>query len=170
MQIDLKGWGVGYVSSFQQHCLLQMLNSVAGEILLEMAHFSLYQLCCVCLVHCVTGYSFLSILSFARFSGLLFDCIPVVLLYNLQKNCVMKCTVESISVYAESNRNNKEVFNLSRSCLLNICARVVQNRPNDLTFIRSYDRTRHGTDLKMNLKLCKNPRGYKTDFEPTQNT
>lgn len=30
MQIDLKGWGVGYVSAFQQHCLLQMLNSVAG--------------------------------------------------------------------------------------------------------------------------------------------
>ncbi|KAL1532249.1 Protein ENHANCED DISEASE RESISTANCE 2, variant 2 [Salvia divinorum] len=30
MQIDLKGWGLGYVSSFQQHCLLQMLNSVAG--------------------------------------------------------------------------------------------------------------------------------------------
>lgn len=30
MQIDLKGWGVGYFSSFQQHCLLQMLNSVAG--------------------------------------------------------------------------------------------------------------------------------------------
>lgn len=30
MQLDLKGWGVGYVSSFQQHCLLQMLNSVAG--------------------------------------------------------------------------------------------------------------------------------------------
>ncbi|XAR70714.1 hypothetical protein NMG60_11027674 [Bertholletia excelsa] len=30
MQIDLKGWGVGYVASFQQHCLLQMLNSVAG--------------------------------------------------------------------------------------------------------------------------------------------
>ncbi|CAA0838822.1 Protein ENHANCED DISEASE RESISTANCE 2 [Striga hermonthica] len=30
MQIDLKGWGVGYMSSFQQHCLLQMLNSVAG--------------------------------------------------------------------------------------------------------------------------------------------
>ncbi|XP_059287200.1 protein ENHANCED DISEASE RESISTANCE 2 isoform X3 [Lycium ferocissimum] len=30
MQIDLKGWGVGYISSFQQHCLLQMLNSVAG--------------------------------------------------------------------------------------------------------------------------------------------
>lgn len=30
MQIDLKGWGVNYVSSFQQHCLLQMLNSVAG--------------------------------------------------------------------------------------------------------------------------------------------
>nr|KAJ0217809.1 hypothetical protein LSAT_V11C300140160 [Lactuca sativa] len=28
--IDLKGWGVDYVSSFQQHCLLQMLNSVAG--------------------------------------------------------------------------------------------------------------------------------------------
>ncbi|KAI3468558.1 hypothetical protein Pfo_025221 [Paulownia fortunei] len=30
IQIDLKGWGVGYISSFQQHCLLQMLNSVAG--------------------------------------------------------------------------------------------------------------------------------------------
>ncbi|XP_039060423.1 protein ENHANCED DISEASE RESISTANCE 2-like [Hibiscus syriacus] len=30
MHIDLKGWGVGYISSFQQHCLLQMLNSVAG--------------------------------------------------------------------------------------------------------------------------------------------
>ncbi|XP_043808450.1 protein ENHANCED DISEASE RESISTANCE 2 isoform X3 [Manihot esculenta] len=30
MQIDLKGWGVGYISSFQQHCLLQMLNSVSG--------------------------------------------------------------------------------------------------------------------------------------------
>ncbi|GAB4834810.1 Protein ENHANCED DISEASE RESISTANCE 2 [Ancistrocladus abbreviatus] len=30
MQIDLKGWGVGYISSFQQQCLLQMLNSVAG--------------------------------------------------------------------------------------------------------------------------------------------
>ncbi|XVE65385.1 hypothetical protein DITRI_Ditri07aG0176400 [Diplodiscus trichospermus] len=30
MQIDLKGWAVGYISSFQQHCLLQMLNSVAG--------------------------------------------------------------------------------------------------------------------------------------------
>nr|CCH47229.1 hypothetical protein [Lupinus angustifolius] len=30
MQIDLKGWGVGYMSSFQQHCLRQMLNCVAG--------------------------------------------------------------------------------------------------------------------------------------------
>ncbi|KAI4314550.1 hypothetical protein L6164_027446 [Bauhinia variegata] len=30
MQIDLKGWCVGYIQSFQQHCLLQMLNSVAG--------------------------------------------------------------------------------------------------------------------------------------------
>ncbi|XP_047325378.1 protein ENHANCED DISEASE RESISTANCE 2-like isoform X2 [Impatiens glandulifera] len=30
MQIDLRGWGVGYISSFQQHCLLQMLNRVAG--------------------------------------------------------------------------------------------------------------------------------------------
>ncbi|KAF5938765.1 hypothetical protein HYC85_023024 [Camellia sinensis] len=30
IQIDLKGWGVGYISAFQQHCLLQMLNSVAG--------------------------------------------------------------------------------------------------------------------------------------------
>ncbi|KAL6349695.1 hypothetical protein AAG906_041102 [Vitis piasezkii] len=30
MQIDLKGWGAGYISSFQQHCLLQMLNRVAG--------------------------------------------------------------------------------------------------------------------------------------------
>ncbi|KAL2901258.1 Protein ENHANCED DISEASE RESISTANCE 2 [Bienertia sinuspersici] len=26
MQIDLKGWGVGYLSSFQQHCLLQVLT------------------------------------------------------------------------------------------------------------------------------------------------
>ncbi|KAL8054056.1 hypothetical protein ABFS82_05G115100 [Erythranthe guttata] len=30
IQIDLKGWGVGYISSFQHHCLLQMLNCVAG--------------------------------------------------------------------------------------------------------------------------------------------
>ncbi|XP_057832754.2 protein ENHANCED DISEASE RESISTANCE 2 [Cryptomeria japonica] len=30
MQIDLKGWGVSYFPRFQQHCLLQMLNSVAG--------------------------------------------------------------------------------------------------------------------------------------------
>ncbi|XP_072993927.1 protein ENHANCED DISEASE RESISTANCE 2-like [Typha latifolia] len=30
MQIDLKGWGMNFVPSFQQHCLLQMLNSVAG--------------------------------------------------------------------------------------------------------------------------------------------
>jgi hypothetical protein len=30
MQIDLKGWAVGYHPSFQQHCLLQVLNSVAG--------------------------------------------------------------------------------------------------------------------------------------------
>ncbi|XP_010518854.1 PREDICTED: protein ENHANCED DISEASE RESISTANCE 2-like [Tarenaya hassleriana] len=30
MQLDLKGWGVGYLPAFQQHCLLQMLNSVAG--------------------------------------------------------------------------------------------------------------------------------------------
>ncbi|KAG0473280.1 hypothetical protein HPP92_015137 [Vanilla planifolia] len=30
MQVDLKGWGVGYFSAFQQYCLLQMLNSVAG--------------------------------------------------------------------------------------------------------------------------------------------
>ncbi|WOL17425.1 protein ENHANCED DISEASE RESISTANCE 2-like [Canna indica] len=30
MQIDLKGWFVRYFPSFQQHCLLQMLNSVAG--------------------------------------------------------------------------------------------------------------------------------------------
>jgi hypothetical protein len=30
IQIDLKGWGVGYLPSFQQHCLLHMLNSVAG--------------------------------------------------------------------------------------------------------------------------------------------
>ncbi|KAM7251184.1 hypothetical protein ACFE04_023067 [Oxalis oulophora] len=30
MQIDLKGWAVGYLPSFQQHCLLQVLNSVAG--------------------------------------------------------------------------------------------------------------------------------------------
>lgn len=32
MQIDLKGWGVNYISYFQQHCLLQMLNSVAGKL------------------------------------------------------------------------------------------------------------------------------------------
>ncbi|KAG6397171.1 hypothetical protein SASPL_143336 [Salvia splendens] len=31
MQIDLRGWGAGYFSSFQQHCLLQMLNSVAAK-------------------------------------------------------------------------------------------------------------------------------------------
>ena len=31
LQIDLKGWGAGYISSFQQHCLLQVLNSVAGK-------------------------------------------------------------------------------------------------------------------------------------------
>ncbi|KAG0452946.1 hypothetical protein HPP92_025340 [Vanilla planifolia] len=30
MQIDLKGWGVSYLPTFQQRCLLQMLNSVAG--------------------------------------------------------------------------------------------------------------------------------------------
>ncbi|CAA7406505.1 unnamed protein product [Spirodela intermedia] len=30
MQIDLMGWGVGYLPSFQQRCLLQMLSSVAG--------------------------------------------------------------------------------------------------------------------------------------------
>lgn len=30
MQIDPKGWGVGYIPSFQQHCLFQMLNCVAG--------------------------------------------------------------------------------------------------------------------------------------------
>ncbi|GAU48297.1 hypothetical protein TSUD_236670 [Trifolium subterraneum] len=31
MQIDLKGWGVSYIPSFQQHCLRQLLNSVADE-------------------------------------------------------------------------------------------------------------------------------------------
>ncbi|KAF3592977.1 hypothetical protein DY000_02026897 [Brassica cretica] len=31
IQIDLKGWGAGYLPAFQQHCLLQMLNSVADE-------------------------------------------------------------------------------------------------------------------------------------------
>ncbi|PKA66386.1 hypothetical protein AXF42_Ash007083 [Apostasia shenzhenica] len=30
MQIDLKGWGVGIVPSFQQHSLIRMLSSVAG--------------------------------------------------------------------------------------------------------------------------------------------
>ncbi|XP_056173693.1 protein ENHANCED DISEASE RESISTANCE 2-like [Syzygium oleosum] len=30
MQIDLKGWGVGYIPAFQQQCLLHMLNCVAG--------------------------------------------------------------------------------------------------------------------------------------------
>lgn len=33
MQIDLKGWAVGYFPAFQQHCLLQMLNNVAGWFL-----------------------------------------------------------------------------------------------------------------------------------------
>ena len=33
MQIDLKGWGVGYLSSFQQYCVRQMLNSVAGKFI-----------------------------------------------------------------------------------------------------------------------------------------
>jgi len=37
MQIDLKGWGVGYLSSFQQHCLLQMLNCVAGELCMQIS-------------------------------------------------------------------------------------------------------------------------------------
>ncbi|URD98055.1 START domain containing protein [Musa troglodytarum] len=32
MQIDLRGWFVGYFPSFQQHCLLHMLSSVADEI------------------------------------------------------------------------------------------------------------------------------------------
>ncbi|GER56245.1 enhanced disease resistance 2 [Striga asiatica] len=40
MQIDLKGWGVGYISWFQQHCLLQMLNSVAASLSIY-----LYSLC-----------------------------------------------------------------------------------------------------------------------------
>ncbi|CAL5359437.1 unnamed protein product [Camellia sinensis] len=35
MQIDLKGWGVGYISSFQQHCLLQMLNNELVNIFLK---------------------------------------------------------------------------------------------------------------------------------------
>lgn len=44
MQIDLKGWGVGYFSSFQQHCLLQMLNSVAGELEMHLsAHIASFQ-------------------------------------------------------------------------------------------------------------------------------
>ncbi|KAJ4774992.1 Protein ENHANCED DISEASE RESISTANCE 2 [Rhynchospora pubera] len=30
MQIDLKGWGVNYVPWYQQRCVLQILNSVAG--------------------------------------------------------------------------------------------------------------------------------------------
>jgi hypothetical protein len=30
MQIDLKGWGVNYITSFQYHSLLQMLNCVTG--------------------------------------------------------------------------------------------------------------------------------------------
>ena len=33
IQIDLKGWGAGYLPAFQQHCLLQMLNSVSGTFL-----------------------------------------------------------------------------------------------------------------------------------------
>ncbi|CAL5441103.1 unnamed protein product [Camellia sinensis] len=35
MQIDLKGWGVGYISSFQRHCLLQMLNNELVNIFLK---------------------------------------------------------------------------------------------------------------------------------------
>lgn len=37
IQIDLKGWGAGYLPAFQQHCLLQMLNSVSGKFFC--AHF-----------------------------------------------------------------------------------------------------------------------------------
>lgn len=45
MQIDLKGWGVGYISSFQQHCLLQMLNSVAGKLLYQMGFIGYHWSC-----------------------------------------------------------------------------------------------------------------------------
>lgn len=31
MQIDLKGWGVNYIPWYQQRCVLQMVNSVAGK-------------------------------------------------------------------------------------------------------------------------------------------
>lgn len=41
MQIDLKGWAVGYFSAFQQHCLLQMLNNVAGQFHLVSSYASL---------------------------------------------------------------------------------------------------------------------------------
>ncbi|KMZ74937.1 hypothetical protein ZOSMA_120G00270 [Zostera marina] len=30
MQLDLKGWGLGYFPAFQQHCVMRILNSVAG--------------------------------------------------------------------------------------------------------------------------------------------
>lgn len=39
MQIDLKGWIVGYLPSFQQYCLIQMLNSVAGMIILFISNW-----------------------------------------------------------------------------------------------------------------------------------
>jgi len=42
MQIDLKGWGVGYLSSFQQYCVRQMLNSVAGELISIYAVYNFY--------------------------------------------------------------------------------------------------------------------------------
>lgn len=50
MQIDLKGWGVGYVPSFQQHCLLHMLNSVAGTNKL-LNKFCMVSLLIFCVVH-----------------------------------------------------------------------------------------------------------------------
>ncbi|CAK7333251.1 unnamed protein product [Dovyalis caffra] len=44
MQIDLKGWGVGYISSFQQHCLLQMLNNIAAPYVVTLICFELLPL------------------------------------------------------------------------------------------------------------------------------
>lgn len=72
MQLDLKGWGVGYVSSFQQHCLLQMLNSVAGEFL------SLLLICKIwsviaCWYHFVVWYQHVFVL-FIRDFSLCFGC------------------------------------------------------------------------------------------------
>lgn len=73
MQIDLKGWGVGYFPSFQQHCLLQMLNSVAGI-------FSIFiNFCAIILIFCYNfvNLAFLLFLDECFFSFMLFVYINV---------------------------------------------------------------------------------------------